>query len=96
MGDLLGGQPPEQTEGKGDPSLRRDRRVASGEHQPQQVVAYVVIHRFGDPGFEASVRFEPTTEHGNLVGEAFVSAITVDGPPLGHSNEPGTGLGGNS
>ena len=52
--------------------------MTGGEHQPQQVVAYVVIDAFGNLGFEPLVRLEPTTEQGNLVGQPLVPSVAVE------------------
>ena len=49
-GDLVGRQPSEQAQRQRNPCFRREQRVAGNEHQPQQVVADVIVEGRIDAG----------------------------------------------
>jgi hypothetical protein len=97
-GDLLGGQAAEQAQGKRDPGLGGQHRMAGDEHQPQQVIvdlplAQHVVELRRDtvlPGFQLAA------EQAQLAAEPFVPPDPVDGSVLSGEHEPGAGVGRNA
>ena len=88
--DLLGGQTAEQAEGEGDPGLGREDRMTGREHEAQEVVPEVVVHR----GLELRHRHLPAglelaPELLVLALEPLAAAQPVDGPMLRGGHEPG-------
>ena len=87
--DLVGGQAAEQAQRQRDPRLGREHRMARGEHQPQQIVADVVVDRLVDV---LQRRFLLGLE---LAAELFVLALRelaaaqpVDRAVLGGGHQP--------
>ena len=86
--DLFGGQPTEQTKGERDARINRQDRMAGREHQPQQVVAHIIVQRRVEVGHGAA-GFELVTELLVLTLEQLLPAEEIDRPVLGGSHEPG-------
>jgi hypothetical protein len=89
-GDLLGGQAAEQAQRERHPRLGGQHRVAGDEHQPQQVVADVVVEggvqvRLGRLPLDLQV----TAELLELALVAGPAPQQVDGAVLGGGHEPG-------
>ncbi len=71
--------------------------MTGGEHQPQQVIAHVVVHRrleirLGQ--LVSHIEFMP--QFGMLGLESLVPAQVVDGAMLGGGHEPGARIVGHS
>ena len=86
--DFGGGQPADQAQGQRRPRLRRQRRVAAQEDQPQDVVLDVV-----DLGVEIGHAAPPLrrslAELLGLAAQRLRTAELVDGPTLGRRHQPG-------
>ena len=91
--DLVGGETAEHAQGQGDPRLGGQHRVAGGEHQPQHVVADVLVD-----GLQHRVVLGVRVELAGLevaadlllfAAEPLVSPDQVDGAVFGGGHEPG-------
>ena len=90
MVDSVRRESAEEAQRERDPGLGGEHRVARDEHEPQQVVADMVVERLGELGFGA---FLPGLE---LVADLGVLAVhhgsaphDVDRAPLADGHEPG-------
>ena len=88
--DLFGGQAAEQAQREGDPGLGGEHRVASGEHEAQQIVADGIV----DGRVEHRDRLllshrQLVAELGVFAVEQLVASQQVDRPMLGGGHEPG-------
>jgi hypothetical protein len=81
--DLGGGQTRHHFQGQRGLGLRREHRMAGGEHQPQHVVLYRLRQ------LELVGWWQPTAEQLDLAGKRDVPADLVDRPALGHGHQPG-------
>ena len=87
--NLDGGQSAEEAKGERDASLGGQNRMAGREHQPQQVVAHIVIESCGEVRHGGLLGIELTPEHFVLAREQLGATKIVDRPMLGGRHQPG-------
>jgi len=85
--DLRGGEAAEQAQCQRDARLGGEDRVASGEHQTQQIVADVVVELRVDIRCFAQQLFL-LSERLDLLGQPGLPAQRVDRPVLGDPHQP--------
>ncbi len=88
-GDLFGRQATNQSERERQARLGREHRVTGGEHEPQEIVADVIIERRVEIRRLAS-GLDLVTELLVLALEELVAAEHVDRAMLGGRHQPGT------
>ena len=90
-GDLGDGQAADEPEGERSSALRRERRVAGEEDQPQHVVVDVVDERI-EIGHVHLLTFQGLAELRRTTAQGVGAPERVDGTPLGGLHQPGRGV----
>ena len=91
--DLLGLETGDEPQGEGHLRLPAEQRMAGGEHQPQQVIANVVVERSVEVGhLRLAFRGQFVTQLGVLAVDQLGAAKAVERAMLGGGHQPGAGL----
>ena len=91
--DLLGLETGDEPQGQRHLRLPAEHRMAGGEHQPQQVVADVVVERGVEVGhLRLAIRGQLVAQLGMLAVDQLGAAKAVERAMLGGGHQPGAGL----